>query len=104
MSATTIAELARALAERRISSVELTTALLDRIARANPSLNAFVTVAAERALADARAADARRAGGDAGPLVGIPIAHKDVLMTPACPPPAARGCSPISSRPMTRTW
>jgi aspartyl-tRNA(Asn)/glutamyl-tRNA(Gln) amidotransferase subunit A len=85
VSATTIAELARALAERRISSVELTSALLDRIARANRSLNAFVTVAAERALADARAADARRAGGDAGPLVGIPIAHKDVLMTAGLP-------------------
>ena len=81
MSATTIAEIARALAGRHLSSVELTTALLDRIARSNPSLNAFVTVATENALADARAADARRAAGDAGPLVGIPIAHKDVLMT-----------------------
>ena len=76
-----IAELAGLLAGRRLSSVELTTALLDRIARTNPALNAFVTVAAERALADARAADSRRASGDTGPLVGIPIAHKDVLMT-----------------------
>jgi len=81
VSATSIAEISRALAQRRLSSVELTTGLLERIARVNPALNAFVTVAAERALADARAADSRRASGDTGPLVGIPIAHKDVLMT-----------------------
>ena len=81
MLSASIAELAGLLAGRRLSSVELTTALLDRIARFNPALNAFVTIAAERALGDARAADSRRVRGDAGPLVGIPIAHKDVLMT-----------------------
>jgi aspartyl-tRNA(Asn)/glutamyl-tRNA(Gln) amidotransferase subunit A len=81
MLSASIAELARLLAGRSVSSVELTTGLLDRIARINPALNAFVTLDAERALAAARAADARRASGDAGPLVGIPIAHKDVLMT-----------------------
>jgi len=77
----TVAELAQALAARRISSVELTQGLLDRIARLDPALNAFITVDAEGALAAARAADDRRARGDAGPLTGIPIAHKDVLMT-----------------------
>jgi aspartyl-tRNA(Asn)/glutamyl-tRNA(Gln) amidotransferase subunit A len=76
-----IAELGRALAEKRLSSVELTQGLLARIERLDPALNAFVTVDAERALADARAADAARANGRAGPLTGIPIAHKDVLMT-----------------------
>ena len=76
-----IAELAQALHGKRLSSVELTQGLLDRIARINPALNAFVTVDAERALAEARAADARLASGEAGPLTGIPIAHKDVLMT-----------------------
>ena len=77
----TIAQLSRALGAGDISSVELTQALLDRIARINPALNAFVTVDADGALDAARAADARRAAGDAGPLTGIPIAHKDVLMT-----------------------
>jgi aspartyl-tRNA(Asn)/glutamyl-tRNA(Gln) amidotransferase subunit A len=81
MMTSSLADLSRALAERRLSSVELTQAVLERIARINPTLNAFVTIDAEHALADARAADARRAGGEAGPLNGIPIAHKDVLMT-----------------------
>jgi len=53
----TIAELSAALAAKRLSCVELTTGVLDAIARHNPALNAFVTVDAERALAMARAAD-----------------------------------------------
>ena len=77
----TIVELAQALREKRLSSVELTRGLLDRIAQLNPALNAFVTVDPERALADARAADARLAAGAGDALTGIPIAHKDVLMT-----------------------
>jgi aspartyl-tRNA(Asn)/glutamyl-tRNA(Gln) amidotransferase subunit A len=76
-----IAELGRALAEKRLSSVELTQSVLARIERVDPMLNAFVTLDAERALADAHAADRTRANGHAGPLTGIPIAHKDVLMT-----------------------
>src|SRR5262245_51618482 len=54
---------------------------LDRARRLDPALNAFITVAEERALADAKAADERRASAHAGPLTGVPIAHKDVLMT-----------------------
>ena len=81
MITASIAELSRALAEKRLSSVELTDGLLDRIAQHNPALNAFVTIDADRARADAQAADASRAAGHAGPLTGIPIAHKDVLMT-----------------------
>ncbi len=81
MFASSIAELAQALQAKRLSSVELTQGLLERIAQHNPTLNAFITVDAERALADARAADAALARGDAGPLTGVPIAHKDVLVT-----------------------
>jgi aspartyl-tRNA(Asn)/glutamyl-tRNA(Gln) amidotransferase subunit A len=76
----TIAELSRALRARTLSCVELAQDALARIAAAS-SLNAFVTVDAERALTDASAADARLARGDASPLAGIPIAHKDVFMT-----------------------
>ncbi|MEP7181133.1 MAG: Asp-tRNA(Asn)/Glu-tRNA(Gln) amidotransferase subunit GatA [Betaproteobacteria bacterium] len=81
MITSTIAELSAALRAKRISSTELTQGVLDRIARLNPALNAFVTVDAQGALAAAKAADAALATGTAGPLAGIPIAHKDVLMT-----------------------
>jgi len=76
-----IAELAHALASKRLSSVELTTALLDRIDALNPRLNAFLARDRKRALGEAKAADARLAAGNATPLTGIPVAHKDVLMT-----------------------
>src|SRR5207245_2836715 len=59
----------------------LTQAMLDRIANHNPVLNAFITVDSEGALAAAKEADARIAKGEAGALTGVPIAHKDVLMT-----------------------
>ena len=76
-----VAELAQALASKRLSSVELTTALFDRIDAIDPHLNAFLARDRKRALGAAKAADARLAAGDATPLTGIPIAHKDVLMT-----------------------
>jgi aspartyl-tRNA(Asn)/glutamyl-tRNA(Gln) amidotransferase subunit A len=59
----------------------LTRLFLARIAGLNGALNAFITVDEERSLADARTADARRAHGEAGPLTGIPIAHKDIFCT-----------------------
>ena len=77
----TAAELGRGLAARRYSSVEVTRHFLDRIGRANASLNAFVTVTAERALEDASRADARIARGEGGPLTGVPLAHKDIFCT-----------------------
>jgi len=73
-----LAELSAALAAKKISSVELTRSLLDRIAALNPRLNAFITVDPERSLAQARAADERIARGKATPLTGIPVAHKDI--------------------------
>ncbi|MGH8363263.1 MAG: amidase, partial [Gammaproteobacteria bacterium] len=81
MHTQTLAELARDLKARKISSEELTRSYLARIGRFNPELNAFVTVLREPALAEARAADARLAKGDAGPLAGVPIAHKDIFCT-----------------------
>ena len=79
MIARSLKELAQALAAKEISSVELTQLYLDRIARHNPQINAFVSIDAERSLAQARAADARRAAGEAGPLTGIPLAQKDIF-------------------------
>jgi len=72
-------QLSQALAAKQISSVELTQLFLDRISRLNPTLNAFVTVDAEKSLNSARAADARIAAGTAGLLTGIPIAQKDIF-------------------------
>ena len=74
-----LTELAAALAARQISSVELTQLHLDRIGRLNPEINAFITVDAEKSLAQARAADTRLASGNAGSLTGIPIAQKDIF-------------------------
>ena len=71
-------ELSAALAAKRVSSVELTRAFLQRIERLNPSLNAFITVDPEKSLAQAAAADQRIARGEVAPLTGIPVAHKDI--------------------------
>src|ERR1700733_14479733 len=76
-----IGELAERLVKRQISSVELTRHFLGRIERLNPALNAFITLTAERALKDAAAADARMASGEKGPLLGIPLIHKDIFCT-----------------------
>jgi aspartyl-tRNA(Asn)/glutamyl-tRNA(Gln) amidotransferase subunit A len=77
----TAAELGRGLRAREYSSVEITQHFLERIGRANASLNAFLTVTGERALEDARRADARIARGEGGPLTGVPLAHKDIFCT-----------------------
>jgi len=74
-----LAELSATLRQRKISSVELTQAFLDRIGTYDRGLNAFITVDAERSLAQARAADARLARGESAPLLGIPVAHKDIF-------------------------
>jgi aspartyl-tRNA(Asn)/glutamyl-tRNA(Gln) amidotransferase subunit A len=80
-----LAELAAALAARKISSVELTEHCIERIARFDKGLNAFITVDPDRSLAQARAADARIAAGRTEPLTGIPVAHKDIFVTKGWP-------------------
>lgn len=78
----TILESADALRAKKVSSLELTRQALDRIARDNQRLNAFITVDAEAALARASAMDAELSHGlDRGPLHGIPFAHKDLVYT-----------------------
>ncbi|TCT01674.1 amidase [Aquabacter spiritensis] len=75
----TLTEVAAAIAARRVSSREATQACLARIERAQPRLNAFLSIEAETALAAADAADAALArGAAAGPLHGVPLAHKDM--------------------------
>lgn len=77
-----ITDLAKLLRGKKISAVELTQAFLDNISHFNAAINAFVTVTPERAMADARQADAEIARGHyRGPLHGIPIAHKDIYCT-----------------------
>ena len=79
-----VAELGRALADMSVSSEEITGHLLGRIA-AHGALGAFLQVDNDGALAAARAADQRRAAGATGPLLGVPIAHKDIFVTRALP-------------------
>jgi aspartyl-tRNA(Asn)/glutamyl-tRNA(Gln) amidotransferase subunit A len=78
----TISELAPRLRQREVSPVEITRASLERIEKMNSALNAFITVTAESALAEARAAEAEILRGEwRGPLHGIPIALKDLIDT-----------------------
>ncbi len=77
----TLAELSQALQSKSLSSVELTEHYLKRIDQLDPTLNSYITVTPELALEQARAADARIAQGKAGPLTGIPLAHKDLFCT-----------------------
>jgi aspartyl-tRNA(Asn)/glutamyl-tRNA(Gln) amidotransferase subunit A len=78
---TTIHEAAEKLAQREISSVELTRAHLERIDRLEDRIKSFITVTPELALKQAEQADQRIAAGEAGPLTGIPMQMKDVIST-----------------------
>jgi aspartyl-tRNA(Asn)/glutamyl-tRNA(Gln) amidotransferase subunit A len=78
----TLAEASEWLRRKEISPVELTTTCLKRIEELNPSINAFITVMHDSALAEARAAEAEiNAGNWRGPLHGIPIGLKDLIDT-----------------------
>ncbi len=75
-------DLSRALAAKRVSAVELATLFLDRIEKLNPALNAFITTDREKTLAQAQSADATlKIGTGATALTGIPLAHKDIFCT-----------------------
>ena len=81
-TALSLSEASHLVREKRLSPLELTQACLARIEALNPSLNAFITVTAEAALAAARSAETQIArGGWKGPLHGIPVAIKDLLDT-----------------------
>jgi len=69
------------LDRHEVSSVELAEVLLERISQADPQLNAYITVLAEAAVESAREADAQRAKGVRGRLLGVPIALKDLFNT-----------------------
>ena len=77
----TIAEASRLIAAKRLSPVELVKDLLDRIAATDPKLNAFLLVTDRQALAAARAAERAVMAGRRGPLLGIPLAYKDIYET-----------------------
>ena len=81
MHTLSVSALGGALRRKEFSSVELTTHFLDRIAAHDTALNSFITITGEVALADAARADERRRAGEDGPLLGIPIAHKDIFCT-----------------------
>lgn len=77
----TLADISKALASKQFSARELTTHLLARIEQLDPQLNSFITVSKESALQQADAADEQRRSGINTPLLGLPIAHKDLFCT-----------------------
>jgi len=81
MQQLTLAEIARALAAKQFSAEELAQTLLTRIKTLDPQLNSFISLTEELALQQAKAADARRAAGETGALLGAPLAHKDLFCT-----------------------
>ncbi len=81
LTALTLADALDGMEKKRFSSLELTNAFIDAIDKANPHLNAFVVTTPELARARAKASDAKRAQGKAGPLEGAPLGIKDLFCT-----------------------
>jgi aspartyl-tRNA(Asn)/glutamyl-tRNA(Gln) amidotransferase subunit A len=81
MHTRTLAQLAGDIRAKRVSATELTRHFLSRIERFDGTLNAFITVTGEQALAQAAAADRLLAKGEAPALTGLPLAHKDIFCT-----------------------
>ena len=74
-----LTQLGSMLKSKQISSVEMTQEFLNRIAKFNPTINAYIALDEAKTLAQAKAADARIAAGKAEPLTGIPLAQKDIF-------------------------
>lgn len=81
MHTKSISELAALLRAKQISSVELTKHFLNRIKKFDPQLNSIITITEQQALEAAKNADQILSQGNAGPLTGIPILHKDIFCT-----------------------
>jgi amidase len=94
----------RLLRAGRVSSVELVEAYLDRIARLDGGLNAFRLVFADAARAEAVAADARRAAGADGPLLGIAVAVKEDTDLAGLPTTSGTNAVTRWRRRMRRWW
>lgn len=77
----TMVQLAEQLRNKSVSSVELTQYFLDRMTQFDGQINSYITQTPDLALAQAAAADARRAAGEDGLLLGMPLAHKDIFCT-----------------------
>src|SRR5258705_2347144 len=83
---TSVSELAQAIRAGKVGPVEATRAYLDRIARLDPTLHAYITVDADGALAAAAVLEREAAAGAwRGPLHGVPLAHKDLFLIPGLP-------------------
>ena len=87
------ADLREMLHSKKLSPVELTELYLRRIEALNPRLNAFLTVTGDHAMESARQAETAIARGERGPLLGMPIAIKDLEATKAYALPSGRWCS-----------
>src|SRR5262249_54278914 len=81
LTSLTLAAALDGMEEKAFSSVELTNAFLAAIDKANPALNAFIKLTPDQARAAAKASDAKRAKGDAGPIEGAPLGIKDLFCT-----------------------
>jgi aspartyl-tRNA(Asn)/glutamyl-tRNA(Gln) amidotransferase subunit A len=87
----TLVEAAGAVAARKLSPVELMTALLDRIGRLDPKLNVFIRLDGEAAMEAARTAEAEIVSGRLrGPLHGVPVGIKDIIDVAGLPRPVIR--------------
>ena len=79
MTAYTLKQASSLLQSKQISAVELATEYLAAIAAKNPAINGYVTIDQDKTLAEAKAADARIAAGNATALTGVPVAYKDIF-------------------------
>jgi Asp-tRNA(Asn)/Glu-tRNA(Gln) amidotransferase A subunit family amidase len=111
-----LSELTPLLTRREVSPLEVVEAFLARIAAHDPELNTYITVDEAGARAQARDAEARLARGETGPLLGAPLALKDILATKGVRttcgsrilenylPPSTPRCAPVCARPARSFW